>query len=80
MKVAIVGSQGYKHLQRVIDYVRSLPLDTIIVSGGAVGPDGHALRRGLPVLGLARRILVVRSRRPDRLLHPHQGHRCADLR
>ncbi len=54
MKVAIVGSQGYKHLQRVIDYVRSLPLDTIIVSGGAVGPDKAAeetaKQRGMPDL------------------------------
>lgn len=52
MKVAIVGSQGYKHLQRVIDYVQSLPLDTIIVSGGAIGPDQvaehTAKQRGMP--------------------------------
>ena len=34
----------------------------------------------VPVLGLAGRLLAVRRGRAGRLLHPHQGHRCADLR
>ena len=41
---------------------------------------GDAVGRRIPVLGLAGRVLAVRGRRPGRLLHPHQGHRRADLR
>ena len=43
MIVAIVGSRNYPHLQRVRDYVASLPEDTIIVSGGAPGVDRVAV-------------------------------------
>ncbi len=39
-----------------------------------------AVGRGVPELGLARGVLVVGGRRADRLLHPHQGDRRADLR
>lgn len=38
-KVAIVGSRKFKRLATVKEYVESLPLDTIIVSGGALGVD-----------------------------------------
>jgi predicted Rossmann fold nucleotide-binding protein DprA/Smf involved in DNA uptake len=39
MKVAIVGSRAYPNLSKVRAYIQSLPLDTIIVSGGARGVD-----------------------------------------
>jgi len=42
MKIAIVGSRGYHNLDTVTRYVRTLPDDTIIVSGGAVGVDTAA--------------------------------------
>lgn len=42
MKIAIVGSRRYPHLGRVRDYINSLPEDTVIVSGGAVGVDEMA--------------------------------------
>jgi hypothetical protein len=42
MKIALVGSREYKHLGLVVKYVKSLPADTIIVSGGARGVDSVA--------------------------------------
>ena len=39
----------------------------------------HPARRGLPFLGLARGVLVLRRGGLDRLLDPHQGRRRADL-
>lgn len=42
MKLAIVGSRVYPDLDRVRRYVRALPLDTVIVSGGAKGVDLEA--------------------------------------
>jgi hypothetical protein len=42
MKVAIVGSRNYQHLQRITDYVNALPVDTVIISGGASGVDKTA--------------------------------------
>jgi hypothetical protein len=54
MKIAIVGSRDYPHPQHVTDYVNTLPLDTIIVSGGARGVDTWAeqaaRRRGMTVI------------------------------
>ena len=47
--------------------------------GGAAGAHVDTVGCGVPQLGLARRLLVVGGRRSDRLLHPHQGHRRADL-
>ena len=38
-KIAIVGSRDFAELDKVRDYVNSLPLDCIIVSGGARGVD-----------------------------------------
>lgn len=42
MKIAIVGSRDFKDLGAVVRYVKSLPKDTIIVSGGARGVDSVA--------------------------------------
>jgi YspA, cpYpsA-related SLOG family len=39
MKVAIVGSREYPNLSKVRAYIQNLPIDTIIVSGGARGVD-----------------------------------------
>ncbi len=51
MKVAIVGSRKYPDKAGVVEFVNSLPKDTIIVSGGAKGVDSwaeHAARmRGM---------------------------------
>lgn len=38
-RIAIVGSRDFPNLDQVREYVRSLPLDTVIVSGGARGVD-----------------------------------------
>ncbi len=54
-KVAIVGSRKLSSsgLERVSTYVLSLPLTTIVVTGGALGVDqaaeAAAMRRGLVV-------------------------------
>ena len=42
MRVAIVGSRDYDALGLVRRYVRSLPKDTVVVSGGAIGVDSVA--------------------------------------
>ena len=42
VKIAIVGSRDYPDLNAVREYVRSLPKDTIVVSGGARGVDRTA--------------------------------------
>jgi Predicted Rossmann fold nucleotide-binding protein involved in DNA uptake len=42
MRIAIIGSRDYIDLERVRNYVNSLPEDTIIVSGGARGVDSAA--------------------------------------
>lgn len=39
MKIAIVGSRDFDRLDLVIEYVKALPKDTIVVSGGARGVD-----------------------------------------
>jgi len=39
MKVAIVGSREYSNLSKVRKYIQSLPIDTVIVTGGARGVD-----------------------------------------
>ena len=53
MRVAIVGSREYPNLAEVRAYVRALPPDTTIVSGGARGVDrvaaAEAHRQGLAV-------------------------------
>jgi predicted Rossmann fold nucleotide-binding protein DprA/Smf involved in DNA uptake len=42
MKVAIVGSRNYPHPWLVASFVYALEPDTVIVSGGAHGPDSWA--------------------------------------
>lgn len=42
MKLAIVGSRNWYSPRRVREFVQALPLDTVIVSGGAVGVDSDA--------------------------------------
>ena len=49
MKIAIVGSRNYPHLDFVKEYVTSLPQDTVIVSGGAAGVDLAAENAALAV-------------------------------
>lgn len=53
MRVAIVGSRNYPDLDAVRAYVRGLPADTVIVTGGAIGVDitaeAEARACGLPV-------------------------------
>jgi len=52
VKLAIVGSRNYPHLDEVRHLVRILPTGTEVVSGGAVGVDTAAVEeakiRGLP--------------------------------
>ena len=43
MKIAIVGSRGYKDMKKVRDYISQLPLDSVIISGGAEGVDRQAV-------------------------------------
>ncbi len=42
MRVAIVGSRNYPNPVEVAEFVLSLPPDTVIVTGGAHGPDAWA--------------------------------------
>lgn len=41
-RVAIVGSRDYPHLEHVASYVNRLPMNAVIVSGGAKGVDTAA--------------------------------------
>jgi len=34
VRLAIIGSRGYRNREAVVAYVQSLPLDTVIVTGG----------------------------------------------
>jgi hypothetical protein len=51
---AVVGSREFSNPQLVRDYIVSLPLDVVVVSGGAIGVDqiavGCARTRGLQTL------------------------------
>lgn len=42
MHIAIIGSRDYPNLQEVVDFVNSLPLDVVIVTGCARGVDATA--------------------------------------
>lgn len=42
MKIAVVGSRTFPDLTQVVDFVRELPLDAVVVSGGARGVDQAA--------------------------------------
>ena len=44
MRIAIVGSRKYPNEQDVYNYVKSLPKDSIVVSGGCRGPDQWAVK------------------------------------
>lgn len=54
MRVAIVGSRGYLDLDSVVSFVDSLPVDTVVITGGARGVDSvaeaAARKRGLEVV------------------------------
>jgi predicted Rossmann fold nucleotide-binding protein DprA/Smf involved in DNA uptake len=54
INVAIVGSRGFLDLDAVVEYVNLLPAGTVVVSGGAPGPDRIAAMaarmRRLPVV------------------------------
>lgn len=43
MRIAIIGSRDYPDWRVVKEYVRTLPRDTVIVSGGARGVDRIAV-------------------------------------
>jgi len=53
MKVAIVGSRDYLNVDAIKDFVDSLDLDSVIISGGARGVDAiaeaAARKRGMTV-------------------------------
>lgn len=53
-RIAIVGSRDYPRRDQVIAFVRSLPRDTVIISGGARGVDTwaaeEACARGMNVV------------------------------
>lgn len=55
-RVAIVGSRKFPHEKMVRHYVQRLPTDTVVISGGARGPDrwavDEALKRGLKTVVL----------------------------
>jgi hypothetical protein len=42
--IAVVGSRDYPRLEHVTDFVKTLPLGTIVVTGGARGVDTAAER------------------------------------
>jgi predicted Rossmann-fold nucleotide-binding protein len=56
MKVAIVGSRNYPELEKVREFVRTLPKNAIIISGGAKGVDqtaeDEAHKQGLEVISV----------------------------
>lgn len=44
MKIAIVGSRGFKSLHKIQELLETLPKDTVVISGGAAGPDTEGVR------------------------------------
>jgi len=74
-RYAIVGSRRYPALDRVSEYVASLPRESTVVTGSASGVDAAATRaareRGLPVIRVAAsfeeaqdaRVAAVRNQR-----------------
>lgn len=71
MKVAVVGSRSYRDLDEVRDFVRNLPSDAVVVSGGALGVDTAAIETASEV-GLAHIVF-----HPNRKKH---GKRAGPLR
>jgi len=51
MRVAVVGSRDYPKLPKVAEFVRTLPPETIVLSGGASGVD-EAAERAARAFGL----------------------------
>lgn len=43
MRVAVVGSRRHPSRKQVEDFIATLPPDTVVVSGGATGPDTWAV-------------------------------------
>lgn len=43
MKLAVVGSRKYLFQNQVVSFVKSLPKDVEIISGGAAGVDSYAV-------------------------------------
>lgn len=44
-RIAVVGSRSYKSLSKVKEFITGVPLNSIIVSGGARGVDSEAIAR-----------------------------------
>lgn len=42
MRVGVIGSRKFMTSQSIKDFVRSLPRDSIVISGGCAGPDTWA--------------------------------------
>ena len=42
IRVAVVGNRNYANLERVSNFIKSLPRGTVIISGGANGVDFSA--------------------------------------
>lgn len=55
IKVAIVGSREYPHLFQVFNYMKKLPKDVTIISGGALGVDLTA-EKAADMLGMKKEI------------------------
>ena len=53
MRVAIVGSRHFPELERVVEYIRSLPARASIITGSASGVDAAATKaardKGIPI-------------------------------
>lgn len=70
MKIAIVGSRGFSDLERVTQFVASLPEGYIVVSGGAPGVDRAAENAA---------VSQGRSVRSYRVLDRHDGWFAVEL-
>lgn len=62
-RVAIVGSRAHPALDLVRAYVRSLPNETIVCSGGAEGVDKAAVQEAMRLSMCTYEFTVVRERR-----------------
>jgi predicted Rossmann fold nucleotide-binding protein DprA/Smf involved in DNA uptake len=47
MKILIAGSRGYPNRKAVREFVRTLPPDSVVLTGGAVGVDTVATQEAL---------------------------------
>ncbi len=69
MKIAIVGSRHFPAQDVVRRFVESLPPQTVIVSGGAVGVDSWSIEIGAS-LGLATEVIAADWERLGRKAGP----------